>query len=304
MIGLAVGDAVGTSVEFKSKDSFPPVTDMTGGGPFELKAGQWTDDTSMALCLMDSLCRIKGFDLKDQIETYIKWYQSGYMSSTGTCFDIGNTVRSALLNYGFTNNPKSGSKDAYSAGNGSLMRLAPVPIYYRDSLEQAISFSGLSSVTTHGCQECVDSCKYYGALIWMALHGHSKDEVLSVSILNKIEGFNDSLKLSPKVRDIAQGFYKKKPRSKIFGTGYVIAAMEAALWCFYNSENFRDGCLLATNLGDDADTTAAIYGQLAGAYYGIENLPLDWKHNLHQYEMIVSMTLSLLEAPTNSSEDG
>lgn len=125
LLGLAVGDAVGTTVEFRPRGSFRPLADMIGGGPFQLRPGQWTDDTSMALCLATSLVECNGFDALDQMERYCKWADSGYLSSTGACFDIGNTVASALRRFRQTGNPFAGSSDPYSAGNGCIMRLAP-----------------------------------------------------------------------------------------------------------------------------------------------------------------------------------
>jgi ADP-ribosyl-[dinitrogen reductase] hydrolase len=136
LLGLAVGDAVGTTVEFQPRGSFALVNDMVGGGPFRLKPGQWTDDTSMALCLATSLIAKNGFDPADQMDRYWNWYQNGYLSSTGSFFDIGNTVRQALETYQQTGNPFSGRIDPYSAGNGSLMRLAPIPLFYFPDLEK------------------------------------------------------------------------------------------------------------------------------------------------------------------------
>ncbi len=129
LIGLAVGDAVGTTVEFRSRGSFPFVTDMADGGPFHLAAGEWTDDTSMALCLADSLISTRDFDARDQMERYVRWYREGYLSSTGTLFDIGNTVRGALGRFESTGEPYAGPTGEMTAGNGSLMRLAPIPMF-------------------------------------------------------------------------------------------------------------------------------------------------------------------------------
>ena len=138
LLGLACADAVGTTVEFSPRGSFPPVTDMVGGGPFDLKAGQWTDDTSMALCLATSLVEKAGFDAADQMRRYVDWMQNGYLSSTGHCFDIGNTTAVALERFLQSGDPFSGSNDPRAAGNGSIMRLAPVPMFYFPSLEKVI----------------------------------------------------------------------------------------------------------------------------------------------------------------------
>ena len=130
LLGLACGDAVGTTVEFMPRGSFTPVADMVGGGPFNLKPGQWTDDTSMALCLAESLLRKGGFDAKDQMGRYLNWWKWGYLSATGDCFDIGMTVREALAIYEQNGDPFAGSTHPYSAGNGSMMRLAPVVLFF------------------------------------------------------------------------------------------------------------------------------------------------------------------------------
>ena len=126
LLGLAVGDAIGTTVEFKPRGTFPPVTDMVGGGPFGLPAGAWTDDTSMALCLGESLLKCNGFDATDQMQRYVRWWRDGYLSSTDICFDIGATVREALAAFRATGNPYSGPTRERSASNGSIMPLAPV----------------------------------------------------------------------------------------------------------------------------------------------------------------------------------
>src|SRR3954468_6989798 len=123
LVGLAVGDALGTTAEFTAKGSVRPIDDMVGGGPFGLEAGQWTDDTSMALCLAESLIERRGFDPVDQLERYVRWWREGHLSSTGACFDIGGTVRAALVRFVATGRADSGSTDPRSAGNGSIMRL-------------------------------------------------------------------------------------------------------------------------------------------------------------------------------------
>jgi ADP-ribosylglycohydrolase len=164
LIGLAVGDALGTTLEFATPGSFAPINDMVGGGPFGLKPGEWTDDTSMALCLAESLIEKNGFDPVDQLLRYVKWYRNGHLSHNGRCFDIGNTVRSALQCFEKSGSPHCGSTDPRSAGNGSIMRLAPVPMYFAIKPELAIELSGESSRTTHGAVTCVDACRYMAAL--------------------------------------------------------------------------------------------------------------------------------------------
>jgi ADP-ribosylglycohydrolase len=179
LIGLAVGDALGTTLEFKAPGTFEPITDMIGGGPFGLEPGQWTDDTSMALCLAESLIEKHGFDPKDQMDRYCRWWKEGYLSSTGTCLDIGVTVRNSLESYLRTGEPFAGSTDPFTAGNGSLMRLVPVPLAFRSNFELAIHNAGESSRTTHGTQSAVDACRYFAGLLLGALGGRSKEEILS-----------------------------------------------------------------------------------------------------------------------------
>ena len=267
LLGLAVGDAVGTTVEFKPRGSFKPMSDMIGGGPFCLLPGQFTDDTSMALCLAASLIE-KGFDLHDQMTRYTRWANEGYMSSNGRCFDIGIATRGALQRFQRTGNPKSGSTDPQSAGNGCIMRLAPVPIRYVDQPAQAIHYCEEQARTTHQAPECLSASRLFGEILVRALQGKSKDEILAPPEL--------AGKLPTKIDAIGQGRYRRKERDAIRGTGYVVDSLEATLWCFAQTENFRDCVLMAANLGDDADTTAAQAGQIAGAFYGEAGIPASW----------------------------
>jgi len=285
LMGLAIGDALGTTLEFKRPGSFKPITEIVGGGPFGLKAGQWTDDTSMALCLAESLIECRGFNPKDQMDRYLKWYREGYMSSTGICFDIGNTTRSALQRYAATGETFSGSTNSNSAGNGSIMRLAPVPLYYANNPALAMQYCRNSSLATHGARECVDACKYLGALIIGAVQGRDKASLLN-PLFHPIDGFWNKEPLCGKMLTIAEGSFKRKKPPEIKGTGYVVDSIEAALWAFCNSNSFEEGALLAVNLGDDADTTGAVYGQLAGAFYGESGIPRKWINVLFEQAMI------------------
>jgi ADP-ribosylglycohydrolase len=292
MLGLAIGDAVGTTLEFESPGSFEPITDMVGGGPFRLKAGEWTDDTSMALCLAESLVEKRGFDPIDQLERYTRWAEHGDLSSNGRVFDIGNTVRDALAKFAKTHKPYCGSSDPQSAGNGSLMRLAPVPLFYVQKPAEAIERSGESSRTTHGARTAVDACRYFGGLIVGAVQGVSKDELLSDRYAPTEEHWRKN-QLVPEIDEIAAGSFKQRNPPEIEGSGYVVKCLEAALWAFYHSNSFREGCLLAVNLGDDADTTGAVYGQLVGAYYGEEEIPESWRRKLAHVELIKSFADAL-----------
>mgnify|MGYP002401614266 CR=1 FL=1 len=303
LLGLAAGDALGTTLEFRSPGTFSSITDMVGGGPFNLKPGQWTDDTSMALCLADSLLKQGSFDPNDQLDRYIRWWRNGYLSSTGQCFDIGGTTIQALLDYERTMEPYRQDVGDNNAPNGSLMRVAPVPMAYAFQPRTAIMCSGDSSRTTHPSRVCIDACRYAGSLIVGALNGVDKDELLSErhSLKNDYWGENP---LHPEIYRVATGSFKLKDPPGIKGSGYVVDALEAALWALYRSEDFEDGCLRAVNLGDDADTTGAIYGQIAGAIYGISAIPCCWRDRLAMRGTIEQFADGLLMlAESKSAKD-
>lgn len=284
LLGLAVGDAIGTTVEFKPRGSFEPLSDMVGGGPFHLAPGQFTDDTSMALCLSASLIE-KGFDLHDQMTRYTRWAKEGYMSSNGQCFDIGIATRAALQRFQRNGDPLAGSTDSNSAGNGCIMRLAPIPIRYMDQPEEAVRLSEEQARATHQAPECLAASRLFSELLVRALQGQSKEEVLAPHAL--------AGKLPVKLEAIGLGRYRTKSRDAIRGTGYVVDSLEATLWCFAQTDNFRDCILMAANLGDDADTTAAQAGQLAGAFYGESSIPAGWLDKLAMMTLIRDMADAL-----------
>ncbi len=279
---------------FKAPGSFDPIRDMVGGGPFHLEPGQWTDDTSMALCLAESLIDCRRFDPTDQMGRYVRWWREGHLSSTGRCFDIGSTIRAALSGFEQTNEPYCGSTDPHTAGNGSIMRLAPVALAYAQKPELAIEHAASSSRTTHGAATAVDACRYLAALIVGAVSDVPKDELLS-DHFSPIPGYWDEHPLIPEIDAIAAGSFKRREPPEIRGIGYVVKSLEAALWAFDRSATFRQGCLLAVNLGDDADTTGAVYGQLAGAFYGEWGIPEAWRSKLTLRPKIEAVAEGLLE---------
>ncbi|MBK6900644.1 MAG: ADP-ribosylglycohydrolase family protein [bacterium] len=281
LLGLAAGDAVGTTVEFRPRGSFAPLMDMVGGGPFGLLPGQWTDDTSMALCLATSLVERGDFDAEDQMRRYCRWRYEGYLSSTGICFDAGNATKAALARYRRDGDPFAGSTNPDTAGNGSLMRLAPVPMFWCPDIDAAERFAGESSRTTHGAPECVDACRLFARILVRALRGEPKDAVL----LGDADGFA----AAPRIAAIARGGYRDKSEHVIRGTGYVVESLEAALWAFSRTDSFADAVLAAANLGDDADTTAAVCGQVAGAFYGEDGIPAPWLDRLAMREEIAAL---------------
>ncbi len=294
LLGLAAGDALGVTLEFMRPGAFQPIDDMVGGGPFRLQPGQWTDDTSMALCLAASLVETGGFDPADQMQRYVRWWKQGYLSSTGECFDIGITTCNALSRFVNTGEPYSGPTGPNTAGNGSLMRLAPVPMRFASDPAEAIARSADSSRTTHGAQEAVDACRYFSGLLVGALNGVDKKTLLSPRYCPIADHWHKN-PLSPKIAAIADGSFKKRDYPEIKGTGYVVNTLEAVLWAFHNSQTFREGALKVVNLGDDADTTGAIYGQIAGAYYGVAAIPPQWRERLTMAAEITTLADKLYQ---------
>lgn len=289
LLGLAVGDAVGTTLEFLPRGSFEPIDDMLGGGPFGLAPGQWTDDTSMALCLGQSLVACGGFDAGDQMARYLRWLEEGENACTGMCRDVGLTVHEALLRHRDTGESFCGVDDPLKAGNGGLMRLAPVPIYYHRDESAAVERAAESCLTTHGAVECRDACRLLAAMLLRAFAGQPAKHILSPPHLNS--------PLSPKVESLSRGDYLLKSDAEIRGSGYVVESLEAALWCFAKTDSFEAAILRAANLGDDADTTAAVCGQIAGAHYGESGIPASWLARLAWREKIGALAEQLIAGP-------
>lgn len=286
LVGLATGDAVGTTVEFKDRGDFEPLTDMVGGGPFNLQPGQWTDDTSMALCLAASIIEKETIDSEDIMNKFCDWMDNGYMSSNGRCFDIGNTTKQALKRYQKFGDTCSGGTDGWSIGNGALMRLAPIPMLTYLNQNEIDTWAIVNSEYTHNVPESIDACRLYALMIADALHGKTKQEIITNH--HDFAGHHT-------IVDIAKGGYLNKTSEQIKGSGYVVESLESALWCFYTTDNFKDAILASANLGDDADTTAAICGQLAGAYYGIDEIPQEWRKKLTMIDKIEEMAVQLYD---------
>lgn len=285
LLGLAVGDALGTTLEFSARDSRPRLTDMEGGGPFGLQPGEWTDDTSMALALADSLLSCDALDEHDLMTRFVSWMEEGAYSSNGRCFDIGNTVRGALQRFKQTGNPISGSTDPHSAGNGSLMRLAPVAIRHWDERAKLHDAAARQSRTTHGAAEAIDACVAFADLLAAAIAGKPRSEVLA----------DRSGDWAGRIQEIMAGSWRGKRREDTQSSGYVAHSLEAALWCVGRSGSFEEAILLAANLGGDADTTAVITGQLAGALYGYQAIPCRWLGKLTGQGMIFGMARQLVD---------
>jgi ADP-ribosylglycohydrolase len=258
-------------------------------------AGEFTDDTSTALLLGESLISCLGFSGADQLNRYYEWYTTGHLGSNNECFDIGIGTRKAVLAYKDSGVAYPKGENETRAGNGSLMRLAPLVLaFYNQDPTVLLHLAVLSSRTTHTAVACSDACKFFASLIAGALHGKTKSELLDPGFFFQFRGNSPSItptcdgiacenseeKLCNEIQNIVDGSYKLKQPPEIIGGGYVVHALEAALWAFASTDSFKEGALKVANLGNDADTTAAIYGQLAGAFYGESDIPLSWRSKL------------------------
>jgi ADP-ribosyl-[dinitrogen reductase] hydrolase len=283
LLGLAVGDAIGTTLEFRPRDTYPPLTDMIGGGSFNRKPGEWTDDTAMALALTESLLAHPEFDGRDLLNRFVDWWHNGAYSCVGVCDDIGVTTRDALARWLRTGDPHAGSTDPQTAGNGSLMRLAPVSIRFWRDRQKLRDVAARQSKTTHGAPEAVDACVVFAEILADAIEGRPK-----VELLRPRHG-----PYAGAIGAIAVGSWRDRERDQISSSGYVAHSLEAALWCVGNTSDFAGAVFLAANLGDDADTTAAITGQLAGALYGASAIPPQFVKRLAWSERVRDVSLTL-----------
>ena len=261
-----VGDAVGTTLEFQHRDAQPRLVDMIGGGPFELQPGEWTDDTAMALALAENLASAEALDCRDLMDRFVGWWNHGDYSCTERCFDIGHATNQALDRYLQTGNPLAGSTDPRSAGNGSLMRLAPVAVRFWNDRSRLGSTAAEQSRTTHAAAEAVDACRGYAEMLADAIAGRPRAHLLAPRRFNG----------APAIAHVLAGSWRRLSRDTIRSSGYVVHTLEAAIWSVARTVGFSDAVLLAANLADDADTVAAVAGQLAGALYGLTGIPERW----------------------------
>jgi ADP-ribosylglycohydrolase len=296
--GLAIGDALGAPVEFQPPMSFPPVTGYNWGGPHSLEPGQWTDDTSLALALADSIAQA-GWDLRDQLQRYVAWFRQGEYSVNGRCFDIGITTGHALTRFEKEGNPRTcGDPSDYASGNGSIMRLAPVVIRYvdlfPDRIEELSRLAAESSLTTHASPACQSSCRYMALLLAGLMQGLDRDEVLAPD-WPPLQTLREIGPLHADVEKVAAGSFHQREDYEIVGSGYVVQCLEAALWAFHDAADFRQAVLRAVNLGDDSDTTGAVCGQIAGACWGEAGIPAEWLQDLARRDLLEAALAGLLQ---------
>jgi ADP-ribosyl-[dinitrogen reductase] hydrolase len=296
-LGLAIGDALGASIEFQQPGTFVEVTDYRAGGPHGLAPGEWTDDTSMALALADSIADA-GWDLNDQAARYVAWWRTGAYSVNGRVFDIGITTSAALVRFLETGDAwTSGSTAARASGNGSIMRLAPVPIVYGglldDRLDILVERAVQSSRPTHASPQCLSACAYFGVVLAGLAQGLPREAVLD-SNWPTLQRLRELFPLDPELAEVAEGSFKRRAPPDIRGSGHVVKSLEAALWAFHGAADFREAVLRAVNLGDDADTTGAVCGQLAGACWGERGIPAHWRDGLAGRDVIEEGLRALL----------
>jgi len=258
---------------------------MVGGGPFGLQPGEWTDDTSMALCLADSLLACGRLDQTDLMDRFVRWWRDGDNSVNGRCFDIGITTSTALERYVRTHDPEAGSTDPRSAGNGSIMRLAPVALRWHNDRNSAVEAARSQSRTTHAAPAAVEASALLAEILVDAILTGDKTSVLRSRVAGE-----------PDIEAIAQGSWRGKERAAIRSSGYVVHTLEAALWAVDRAEDFQSAVLLAANLGNDADTVAAVTGQIAGALFGKSAIPKIWLERLAWREAIEERGCQLLAA--------
>ncbi|TXB66162.1 ADP-ribosylglycohydrolase family protein [Vicingus serpentipes] len=286
IFGIAVGDALGVPVEFVNRNELKknPISSMTGYGTYNQPKGTWSDDTSMTLCLIETL-NDKVFSLQKLSNRFINWYEHNYWTPHGDVFDIGGTTQLSIINLIQGVSPiEAGQSDEFSNGNGSLMRILPLLYLIRDKpIEDRFELIKDVSSITHAHIYSVFSCFVYlefALLLYKNYNIIQAYEVLINNINDYINSNNLEDVLGDKFDRILSGALIDFPEDKIKSDGYVIHTLEASLWCLLSTQCFYDAVLKAVNLGGDSDTTGAVVGGLAGLYYGFEQIPEVWINKL------------------------
>ncbi|MBQ7453585.1 MAG: ADP-ribosylglycohydrolase family protein [Selenomonadaceae bacterium] len=293
LLGLAVGDALGVPVEFESRKILKadPVVDMRGYGSWNQPAGTWSDDTSLTVAAMESIARLKKIDYADIMKNFLRWYERGDFTATGTRFDIGNTTRSAIVRYSRKLLPptKCGAIEENSNGNGSLMRILPATTYLfftrgkiaANELHIIHEFSAL----THGHNISKISCGIYSLIAAQLFSGKNISDAFALGIndAKKFYGMDEPFANFSRLCDKN---FAALPEEKISASGYVLDTLEAALWCLLNTTDYKSLALKVVNLGEDTDTAAAVAGGLAGIVYGVEGIPSDWLDTLKRRDYL------------------
>ena len=299
-MGVVIGDALGCPVQFESRETVAqhPVTGMRGYGTFNLPAGSWTDDSSLTLALLDSIKRTGVIDYTDIMENFVRWLDNGEFTPYGYSYDVGRGTMNAIRKYKRDHKPhKAGSYDERNNGNGSLMRIMPAVLYCIDKGlgdKEAIQIIHKVGSLTHAHIRTNIACGLYFFMAQATLKGDGNlAERLQAGLCQGFafyESFlsdHENLEYYDRLRDL-HGF-AALPSEKIFSSGYVVDALEAAVWSLVTTDSFEGALLRAVNLGDDTDTVGAIAGGLAGLFYGYDAIPEDWLKALQRREWIEGM---------------
>lgn len=277
MLGLAAGDALGHA--------------MHG-----LPAGAWSDKTAMALCLAESLVARKGFDPADQVERYQGWQRNGSWSSTGSCVGISAATSRALAAAQWSGNPYAGSHDPAHADAEPLARIGPAVAWYLDDPVKAIEAAVNAVRITHQAPLALDAARFFGALLAGALAGAAKAELLAPDFSPSPSSWSATV-LRPPVRELAGGAWRgRKPRKIRRGRFAAASALEAMLAAFEGGGDLAQCLEIAAAQPGDAQASAAMTGQLAGAHYGASSLPAEWRAGLARADEIEALADSLFEA--------
>ncbi|MGQ9533357.1 MAG: ADP-ribosylglycohydrolase family protein [Desulfotomaculales bacterium] len=302
LFGVAVGDALGVPVEFVSRERLrkKPVQGMTGYGTHNQPPGTWSDDTSLTLCLAESLVEA-GYDLEDVGRRFVRWYREGYWTPYGRVFDIGGTTRQAILRLEAGVEPGlAGPRDEMSNGNGSLMRILPAALYFADSEESAMRAAVCqTSCLTHGHPRSQLACFLYSLLVKELLAG-STPRIACAKVRERAHEACANTVLAGELahfKRLLNGSLPGLPEKEIRSDGYVVSTLEAAVWCLLNYTTFADTVLAAVNLGGDSDTTGAVAGGLAGVCYGYRSIPDSWLQQLARFGDILALAERFASLP-------
>lgn len=294
LLGVITGDALGVPVEFVSREQLreDPVSDMTGEGTYDLPPGSWSDDSSLTLCLLESLCEA-GYDLADAGRRFVQWYRYGYWTPHGDVFDVGNTTREAIMRLGKGTEPAlAGPSDEGSNGNGSLMRIMPAALYFAGQDEKVMRDAVCQiSCLTHGHPRSQLACIIYALLVQSLLSG-SEPQLAYRQCGERAQQLCAGTTMADEFQHFGRIFDGTLPdlaEGEIRSNGYVVSTLEASIWCLLSGSSFVDTVLRAVNLGSDSDTTGAVTGGLAGVYYGLSAIPKRWLYQLARYDEITDL---------------
>jgi ADP-ribosylglycohydrolase len=297
LLGVAVGDALGVPVEFQPRGTFK-VMGITGYGTHNQPAGTWSDDTSLTLCLADSLSR--GFSLEDMARNFVKWYDEGAFTAHGNVFDIGTSTAKAISNLkGGVTPEKAGCTGVNENGNGSLMRIAPLVFYVADKpKEKRFEIVRQVSSITHAHPISILACIIYVEYLTKLLRGGDKFVIFEATQKEIMDALMKGALRDYFKNEITDYFmplifpgnkWQFCDESDIESGGFVADTLKAAIWCFLTTDSYREAVLKAVNLGSDTDTTAAVTGGLAGLFYGFgeSGIPQDWIDKLARAQDIL-----------------